>query len=185
MNCRGRCGSPFSRAGWSDTFWRERPRKRLLRPVRGDCRHSHGLPDLQGGCPCCVDGRDYNRPIGPARAEPGLPMTTSTGLTSAPSRRAFLRSCAGHLASAGAFAPITRRLAWAQQPAEGVIATAPFGYLQRVANGVWALVSTPLRGVQNNAVQRGTGRGEVRRGGHRGVLRPQPGQHGWRPVRRS
>ena len=73
-------------------------------------------------------------------------MTTSTGLTSAPSRRAFLRSCAGHLASAGAFAPITRRLAWAQQPAEGVIATAPFGYLQRVANGVWALVSTPLQG---------------------------------------
>lgn len=64
------------------------------------------------------------------------------------SRRDFVRgsaSCAAHLALVAAVTPLARRRRWAQQ--EGaVVAREPFGYLERVADGVWALVSTPLNG---------------------------------------
>lgn len=65
------------------------------------------------------------------------------------SRRDFIAragSCAGHLAlAAAAGGPLLRR-AWAG-PARGrVVAREPFGYLEEVAEGVWALISTPLDG---------------------------------------
>jgi glyoxylase-like metal-dependent hydrolase (beta-lactamase superfamily II) len=53
--------------------------------------------------------------------------------------------CAAHLAVAAAFLPAPLRAAWAA--ARGpVVAREPFGALERVADGVWALVSTPLGG---------------------------------------
>ena len=62
-----------------------------------------------------------------------------------PSRRDFV-SCAGHLALAAAAAPRALRAAWARAPLGPVVAREPFGSLERVADGVWALVSTPLGG---------------------------------------
>jgi len=64
------------------------------------------------------------------------------------SRRAFLAAsggCAGHLALAALGAPPLRVLNWA--PVRGrVVAAEPFGRLEQVADGVWALISTPLGG---------------------------------------
>lgn len=65
------------------------------------------------------------------------------------SRREFLKggaTCAGHLALAAALAPAVGRALWAQQPAGRVVRTEPFGRLEQVADGVWALISTPLSG---------------------------------------
>ncbi|AHG92455.1 beta-lactamase domain protein (plasmid) [Gemmatirosa kalamazoonensis] len=65
------------------------------------------------------------------------------------SRRDFLAhtgSCAAHLALAAAALPAPLRAAWAQRPLGAVVAREPFGTLERVADGVWALVSTPLGG---------------------------------------
>ncbi|MBK8250959.1 MAG: MBL fold metallo-hydrolase [Gemmatimonadetes bacterium] len=64
-------------------------------------------------------------------------------------RRAFLHdalSCAGHLALASAAMPMLARRAWAAPRGARVVALEPFGRLERVADGVWALVSTPLAG---------------------------------------
>ncbi|MEO8335758.1 MAG: MBL fold metallo-hydrolase [bacterium] len=64
------------------------------------------------------------------------------------SRRAFLGqsgSCAAHLALAGMMMPLASRMAWAQSRFD-VVAREPFGTLERVADGVWALISTPLTG---------------------------------------
>jgi glyoxylase-like metal-dependent hydrolase (beta-lactamase superfamily II) len=64
-------------------------------------------------------------------------------------RRDFLRdgvSCAGHLVLAAALAPAAARGLWAQDATFGVVAREPFGRLEQVADGVWALVSTPLTG---------------------------------------
>ncbi len=65
------------------------------------------------------------------------------------SRREFLAasgSCAAHLALAAAVMPRGWRDLWAAAPLGPVVATAPFGRLERLSNGVWALVSTPLDG---------------------------------------
>ncbi len=65
------------------------------------------------------------------------------------SRRRFLRTgatCAGHLALASALAPAVARASWARQPVGQVVRSEPFGRLERVADGVWALVSTPFGG---------------------------------------
>jgi glyoxylase-like metal-dependent hydrolase (beta-lactamase superfamily II) len=65
------------------------------------------------------------------------------------SRRDFLAqagSCAAHLALAAAALPAPLRAAWARRPLGTVVAREPFGTLERVAEGVWALVSTPLGG---------------------------------------
>ena len=62
-------------------------------------------------------------------------------------RREFLvtsGSCAAHLALAAAVAPRWLRDAWAAMPRGPVVATEPFARLEQVADGVWALVSTPL-----------------------------------------
>lgn len=65
------------------------------------------------------------------------------------SRRKFLVdgvSCAAHLALAASLAPAATRALWAQGRGGRVVATEPFGRLEEVANGVWALISTPLTG---------------------------------------
>jgi glyoxylase-like metal-dependent hydrolase (beta-lactamase superfamily II) len=64
-------------------------------------------------------------------------------------RRDFLAqsgSCAAHLALAAMAMPKSARLLWAQSAYGSIVATEPFGNLERVADGVWALVSTPLTG---------------------------------------
>ncbi len=61
------------------------------------------------------------------------------------SRRAFLGSCAAHLALA-AGAPAIARAAWTARRAGEVVAQAPWGRLERVAHDVWALISDPLGG---------------------------------------
>ena len=68
---------------------------------------------------------------------------------SALTRRDFLTrsgSCAAHLALAAAVTPELLRGSWARVPASRVVAAEPFGTLERVADGVWALISTPLNG---------------------------------------
>jgi len=65
------------------------------------------------------------------------------------SRRDFLLSsgtCAAHLTLATSLMPRALRYAWARAPLGTIVAREPFGNLERVADGVWALVSTPLTG---------------------------------------
>lgn len=65
------------------------------------------------------------------------------------SRRGFLErtgSCAAHLAIAAAISPAAARALWASLPGGPVVAREPFGRLERIAEGVWALISTPLTG---------------------------------------
>jgi glyoxylase-like metal-dependent hydrolase (beta-lactamase superfamily II) len=67
----------------------------------------------------------------------------------AASRRDFLRhsaSCAAHLALAGSILPRTLRAEWTRSFAGPRVAQATFGRLERIADGVWALISTPLGG---------------------------------------
>ena len=64
-------------------------------------------------------------------------------------RRAFLArsgSCAAHLALAASYMPLLARAAWAQTNSGSVVAREPFGNLEKVADGVWAIISTPLSG---------------------------------------
>jgi glyoxylase-like metal-dependent hydrolase (beta-lactamase superfamily II) len=63
-------------------------------------------------------------------------------------RRDFLAhsgSCAAHLALAAAWMPAAART-WVTTSVGEVVAREPFGNLEKVADGVWALVSTPLSG---------------------------------------
>jgi glyoxylase-like metal-dependent hydrolase (beta-lactamase superfamily II) len=65
------------------------------------------------------------------------------------SRREFFgqsTSCAAHLALAAAVAPDFLRTAWARSPYGRIVASEPFGNLEQVADGIWALISTPLGG---------------------------------------
>jgi glyoxylase-like metal-dependent hydrolase (beta-lactamase superfamily II) len=65
------------------------------------------------------------------------------------SRRDFIArsgSCAAHLALAAAVAPPSLRALWAHAPLGRVVAREPFGSLEQVADGIWALISTPLGG---------------------------------------
>lgn len=65
------------------------------------------------------------------------------------SRRDFLAkstSCAAHLGLASIAMPRLARAMWARVPLGTVVAREPFGTLERVAEGIWALVSTPLGG---------------------------------------
>lgn len=64
-------------------------------------------------------------------------------------RRDFIAqtgSCAAHLALAAAVTPSALRAAWANSPIGETVVTEPFGSLEKVADGIWALVSTPLGG---------------------------------------
>jgi glyoxylase-like metal-dependent hydrolase (beta-lactamase superfamily II) len=63
-------------------------------------------------------------------------------------RREFLAtcgSCAAHLALAASAMPRAARALWAA-PVGEVVAREAFGNLEKVADGVWALISTPLNG---------------------------------------
>ena len=73
------------------------------------------------------------------------------------SRRDFLGqsgSCAAHLALASIAMPHALRDSWARRPFGTVVAREPFGNLEKVADGVWAMVSTPLGG-NNTTVSNG------------------------------
>jgi glyoxylase-like metal-dependent hydrolase (beta-lactamase superfamily II) len=64
-------------------------------------------------------------------------------------RRAFLAkssSCAAHVALAAFAMPPALRALWANAPLGPVVAREPFGNLEKVADGIWALISTPLTG---------------------------------------
>jgi glyoxylase-like metal-dependent hydrolase (beta-lactamase superfamily II) len=73
------------------------------------------------------------------------------------SRRAFLGqsgSCAAHMALASVAMPHALRNAWARPSTTRLVAPEPFGNLERVADGGWALISTPLNG-DNTTVSNG------------------------------
>jgi glyoxylase-like metal-dependent hydrolase (beta-lactamase superfamily II) len=64
-------------------------------------------------------------------------------------RREFLAkstSCAAHIALASVAAPPAVRAMWANAPLGKVVAREPFGSLEKISDGVWALISTPLTG---------------------------------------
>jgi glyoxylase-like metal-dependent hydrolase (beta-lactamase superfamily II) len=62
-------------------------------------------------------------------------------------------SCAAHLALASTVMPRAARALWSER--SGVtVAREPFGSLERIADGVWALISTPLTG-DNTTVSNG------------------------------
>jgi len=61
-------------------------------------------------------------------------------------RRDFLGSCAAHLALAASIMPPELRRSWTRSSLGSVVASEPFGSLERVADGVWALISNPLSG---------------------------------------
>jgi glyoxylase-like metal-dependent hydrolase (beta-lactamase superfamily II) len=70
----------------------------------------------------------------------GTPLTT---------RREFVGavgSCAAHLALAASLVPVSVREAWAASSQSTIVAREPWGRLERIANGVWALISAPLSG---------------------------------------
>ena len=65
------------------------------------------------------------------------------------SRRDFMRrtgSCGAHLLLAGAWLPVSARRLFAARPCGLVQAVEPWGRIEEVAEGVWAMVSTPLGG---------------------------------------
>ena len=62
-------------------------------------------------------------------------------------RRKFLGksvSCACHLALAASVMPAAARKLWAMEPLGQVVAREPFGTLEKIADGVWAVISKPL-----------------------------------------
>ena len=64
-------------------------------------------------------------------------------------RRDFLAqtgSCAAHLALAATLMPHMARASWAKNPFATVVAREPFGSLEKISDGIWALISTPLNG---------------------------------------
>lgn len=63
------------------------------------------------------------------------------------SRRDFVyrsASCVAHLGLMGAVAPSWAREAWVAQERFPVVASEPWGRIEHVAEGIWALVSNPL-----------------------------------------
>ncbi len=66
-----------------------------------------------------------------------------------PTRRDFLRigsACAAHLTLMAWPFPLAARRLWSRQIRGRVVAQEPFGRLEEVGNGLWALISTPLGG---------------------------------------
>ena len=67
----------------------------------------------------------------------------------APSRRDFIKnsgSCAAHLALASLLVPRARWASWVRPTAGPIVAQDTFGRLEKVADGVWALISNPMSG---------------------------------------
>ena len=97
----------------------------------------------------CISGPFRGSPVEHAPVLEVITYSNERHMSSSISRRDFLArsgSCAAHLALAAAAMPLLSRLAWARTPLGAVVAREPFGNLERVADGVWALVSTPLGG---------------------------------------
>jgi glyoxylase-like metal-dependent hydrolase (beta-lactamase superfamily II) len=72
-----------------------------------------------------------------------------TNPTAGHSRRHFLRvgsACAAHLALMAQPFPLLAREMWSRQTRGRVVAQEPFGRLEAVGDGLWALISTPLGG---------------------------------------
>jgi glyoxylase-like metal-dependent hydrolase (beta-lactamase superfamily II) len=66
-----------------------------------------------------------------------------------PTRRDLITgagTCAAHLALAATLLPRPARAAWTRPTAGRIVAREPFGRLEEIGPGVWALVSTPLGG---------------------------------------
>ena len=64
-------------------------------------------------------------------------------------RRAFLKlsgTCAAHLTLMATPFPASARVHWSRRASGQVVAQEPFGRLERVGQGMWAFVSTPLDG---------------------------------------
>ena len=86
-------------------------------------------------------------------------------------RRDFLAqsgSCAAHLALAATFMPPARAHR-GRAPLGVVVAREPFGNLEKVADGVWAMISTPLDRRPHDRLERRHHRRTQRRAGDRGV----------------
>ncbi len=63
------------------------------------------------------------------------------------SRRSFLAwsgSCAAHLMWMSAVASAGAQRLFAEEPAEGIVVKEPWARIEKLADGVWAIVSTPL-----------------------------------------
>ena len=76
-------------------------------------------------------------------------------------------SCAAHLALAATFMPRARASQWAASTPGAVVAREPFGNLEKVSDGVWALISTPLERRLDDRVERRNHRRPQRRAGDR------------------
>ncbi len=66
-----------------------------------------------------------------------------------PTRRHFLKigsACAAHLALMATPFPLVARELWSRQARGRVVAREPFGRLEEMGDGLWALISTPLGG---------------------------------------
>lgn len=64
-------------------------------------------------------------------------------------RRDFLRvsgGCAAHLALMSAGVSLPARTQWGASPSHRTVAAEPWGRLEQVGEGIWAMVSTPLAG---------------------------------------
>ena len=64
-------------------------------------------------------------------------------------RRDFITkssSCAAHIALASIAMPAALRASWANAPLGEIVAREAFGALEKVSDGIWALISTPLTG---------------------------------------
>lgn len=65
-----------------------------------------------------------------------------------PTRRQFLgaaASCAAHIALLAQAAPAAARTLWQPRSQRKVVAEEPWGRIEQITDGVWALVSTPLQ----------------------------------------
>ena len=74
-------------------------------------------------------------------------ISKQTNGTSQPHRRKFLERCFGAncgFAATLLLAPVAARRAYGQEPLGDVIGNRPFGRIEKIADGVWALVSTPF-----------------------------------------
>src|SRR4051794_40820661 len=66
-------------------------------------------------------------------------------------RRTLLKqsvSCAAHMALVAAAMPLASRRVWAAESMGEVVAKEDFASLVKIADGVWAVISTPLNGAR-------------------------------------
>jgi glyoxylase-like metal-dependent hydrolase (beta-lactamase superfamily II) len=87
-------------------------------------------------------------------------------------RRAFLGTaagCGGYVLAALAGATAETRSLFAAEPRGSLVSTEPWGRLERVADGVWMLISTPLAGSEASGAMRTFSNGGIV-AGREGVL---------------